>query len=53
MVTGFNALGIPQITQTNAGTAGMDDRDIGSSLSYLGTLLAGRFGDGDEETPGL
>ena len=52
MVTGFNMFGIPQITQTNAGEAGMNDRDIGSTTKYIYTLLAGRFGDGDPNTPG-
>ena len=50
MVTGFNIFGTPLVTQTNADTAGMDDRDINSLWSYLGVLGAS-LGD-DEGKPG-
>ena len=46
-VTGFNFLGIPQITQVHADDASMDDKSINSSIDYIKTLLAGKFGSAE------
>ena len=50
MVTGFNFMGDPKVTQTNADTAGIDDRGIDSYIDYEKVLLAA-LGD-DKGLPG-
>ena len=52
MVTGFDWKGSPKVTYTNAGTAGIDDRVIGSVSGYK-KILSMRNDDGDPNTPGI
>lgn len=52
MVTGFNTFGQPLVTQTNAGTAGIDDRDINSHSAYVRVVNRGNDDD-DPNTPGI
>jgi len=52
MVTGFNSFGQPLVTQTNAGSAGMEDRDINSHKAYVRVVSRGND-DGDPYTPGI
>ena len=52
MVTGFDWLGRPKVTATNAGTAGIDDRAIDSHKEYI-RILQRANDDGDLQTPGI